>query len=427
MQTVGLLTAALTTDMSSAGGFMLTGDGRFEMAPENNTLVFVFDATENTIFEDVLRDYPDVYEALSGFTYYPDAISTYSRTYPSLTYMITGGKCYYDKPHDAYISDAYTQSALLGDLKAVEIDSRAFSLDINKFSKAAEPFLGNMFITNFDSLDSVSVPDLIGGMLNISLYKTAPYRLKYELVYSMDKINQRVIRHDKEQYQHYDYEYYHDLKEHGLQVNSEYAGAFRFYHLFGSHHDLYWDENMVRIDVTNKVQPLRGSLRIIEEFVRMLEEEGILDQTTIIVTADHGAVSGGGHTDLRKNTSTPPTPIMLVKYPDSDMSRPLTVSKAPITHDDLFATVIEGCGMDPTAYGRTIREIPENEQRERYYYYTAFSDRDGGEMVLREYLIEGDARDFKNWTDTGRYWDILYSPYEVSKYRYMEENQSAAQ
>ena len=40
----------------------------------------------------------------------------------------------------------------------------------------------------------------------------------------------------------------------------------------------------------NATEPpaLRGSLRIIEEYMRRMDEMGILDDATIIVTADHG-------------------------------------------------------------------------------------------------------------------------------------------
>ena len=409
MQTVGLLSVVLTTDMTSTGGFMLAGDGRYEVAPKNNTLVFVLDTTENTFFEKVLRDYPDVYEAFSGFTYYSNTTGMHSRTYPALPYLLTGERCYYDKPYHEYIQEAFSGGTMLMDLKNAGVDSRVYTWESHLLSKNARPYVNNMFLTQFNSFDSVSVPDLIAGVLNISLYKVAPYRLKYELEYSMDKINQRVIRHEKEPYQHYDFEYYHELVDSELTVNSEYEGAFRFYHLFGSHHDMYWDENMRLFDVEDPAQALRGSLRIFEEFVRKMNEAGVLDETTIIVTADHGQWAGTESTEISHVMANPPNPIMLVKHAGSDMSIPLVISHAPVSHEDLFATVIDGCGLDSSAYGRTLQEITEDEDRERRYYFTAYSAETGGELVLKEYTINGDANTFDNWMYTGNKWDILYT------------------
>lgn len=422
MQAVALVVFALTTDMSGSGEFIVTGEGRFELAPKNNTVVFVIDSAENTIFDKVLEEFPDTYDALSGFTYYPDALSMHSRTYPSLTYMLTGEVCHYDKTPAEYTQEAFRNGRMLRDLKAAGIDSRAYTWDFDKLSVEAEAYLGNVFNTHVNSFENVLPLKLIGGMLSVSLYKVAPYRLKYELEYNVDRINQGVVQYDTEQYQYYDYEYYHDLQASDLTVNEQTAGAFRFYHLFGSHHDLYWDENMNRIEETDdKVRPLRGSLRIIEAYVRKLDEAGLLDKTTIIVTADHGKWGDASSTEINRAFRHPPTPLMLVKYPDSDMSRPLAVSHAPVAHEDLFATVIDGCGLDASAYGRTIREIAEYEKRERRYYHTAYSIDDGGELVLKEYRIDGDANTFDSWTYTGNYWEILHSPYFVSRHKYEGE------
>jgi len=411
MQASALVVFAMTTDMSSFGGYMLAGDGRFEVAPKNNTLVFVLDTTENVVFDQVLEAFPDTYEALSGFTYYPNTTGKHSRTFPSLAYLLTGEKFYYDKPAYLYTQEAFENGRMLKDLKAAGIDSRVYTWDVEKLSKAAQPYVSNLFVTQFNSAQSVSVSDLFCGMMNISLYKAMPYRLKYELEYSMGDINQSVIRHDKEPYQHYDYEYYQDLTGSDLSVNEAYAGAFRFYHLFGSHHDMYWNEDMKFADVDNRVQPLRGSLRIMEEFVRKLEEKGVLDETTIIVTADHGQWGSANTTDIEKEMTNPPNPIMLVKYAHSDMSKPLAISRAPVSHEDVFATVIEGCGLDSAAYGRTIREIPEDEDRKRTYYYTSYAPGHERELYLKEYLIDGDANTFDSWEFTGNQWDVLYSVY----------------
>ena len=409
MQTAGLLSVALTTDMSSAGGYMLAGDGRFEVAPKNNTLVFILDSAENSIFDSMLEQFPDVHDAFSGFTYYSNATSMHSRTYPSLMYMLTGKVCHYDQPAEEYMRKAVEEGAMLKGLKEAGVDNRVFMWGVEKFTKAAKPFVSNLVITGFNSLESVSVPHLLEGMLNISLYKAMPYRIKYALEYSMERINQRVIRHDHEPYQYYDYEYYQDLKSSELTVNEEYAGAFRFYHLHGSHHDMYWDENMVRIDVLTKEQPLRGSLKIIEEYMRKLDEKGLLDETTIIVTADHGQFDKINSVDIKNNRKIPPNPMLLVKYADSDMSKPLEISQAPVSHAEMIATVMEGCGLNDGTYGQTFREIPEHEKREREYYYTLV--RSGKEESLIQFLIDGDANSFENWEFSGNQWDIQYSVY----------------
>jgi len=95
----------------------------------------------------------------------------------------------------------------------------------------------------------------------------------------------------------------------------------------------------------------------------------------------------------------------------------MKTSLAPVCHEDLFATVIDGLGGDSTKYGRTVFEIEENEDRERKYYHTALvSDKDG-EVALREYSIKGDARKLESYSLTGNYWDVKYSKLTVSEKR----------
>ena len=68
--------------------------------------------------------------------------------------------------------------------------------------------------------------------------------------------------------------------------------------------------------------------------------------------------------------------------------------------------------------GKTLQDIPVNEERRRLYYYTAlYSDTDG-EIALREYEINGNSGDLANWQPTGNWWNIDYSVNKVSETRF---------
>lgn len=129
--------------MSKDNGYTLTGEGRFEVAPKNNTLLFVFDSSESAYFNEVLEMFPDVYDAFSGFTYYPNSISVYSRTYPSVIYMLTGEKCYFDKPPAEYIQEAYERGTMLKDLNEAGIDNRKFGT-ASYLSNAVKEYVSNI-------------------------------------------------------------------------------------------------------------------------------------------------------------------------------------------------------------------------------------------------------------------------------------------
>ena len=111
---------------------------------------------------------------------------------------------------------------------------------------------------------------------------------------------------------------------------------------------------------------------------------------------------------------------MMVKTPDSDLSKPLQVSTAPVGHDDLFATAEKGLGapVTGTGSGRAFAEIGEEESRDRYYEHTMVRRQNNADIALREYLVQGDAEKLENWHDTGRWWDIKYTTNPLSDEKY---------
>lgn len=421
IQAFALIVTVATTDLNKErDSFKLVGDGQFELAPKQNTLVFVLDTTDSAYMDAALEQFPDIHQAFSGFTYYHNATSGYSRTFPAIPYMLTGEKYYFDRFYGEYIDEAYNKGTLIKELGEAGVDSRIFTIDSNLISEYVSRYLGNTTTNQSKYLKNTSIPDLIKGMLRVSLYKVAPYRLKYELEYSVSEINQSVVRIDGEAFEYVDYNFYQELMSHPLTLSKEYDKAFRFYHLYGSHYRVHWNENMELDENATEPPALRGSLRIIEEYMRRMDEMGILDDATIIITADHGDSAAGQALTVFGTVLTPPKPVLMVKYPHSDMSRPLEISNAPVSHEELRATIAKACGIEHEKHGRTFQEIGEDEQRERHYYYTAlFHDREG-EIALKEYVINGDANDFANWTDTGNYWDVNYSAYKVSPLRYKD-------
>lgn len=161
---------------------------------------------------------------------------------------------------------------------------------------------------------------------------------------------------------------------------------------------------------------LKGDIKIIREYLEQLKTLGVYDNTTIIITADHGHVKYNTVLEMKVAGGC----IMLVKPAGADSSKPIVTSLAPVSHADLFATAIKGLGGDATKYGKAIYEIPENEKRDRYYYYTALYTTTDGEVVLREYLIDGPADKLSSYKLTGNNWDMDYSMYAVSKERFEE-------
>jgi len=369
MQLTGFVTTALTTDLSGgAGEILLMADGQFEFSPNKNVAVFVLDTCDGDILEETLRLYPEVNDILSGFVNYRNATSAYSRTFPALTWMLTDERFYYDEPVAQYVDRAFTKAPMLREMRDKGVDVRLYTSELMLIGNAAADIISNTTEYQYSQVENLSLQGLTEGMLTMSLYKALPYALKEEYEYDATDINEGAMNVEEYYYNDMDFDFYTDLLDASVTVNPDFQSAFRFYHLWGSHPGILWDDelNYVEDRTVPYEEGLRGSMMIIDEFVQQLKAQGIFDQTTIIITADHGY---SGHADLLYAPKAA-CPVMLVKHAHADASKPLVESRAPVSHEDLFATYMEGLGLDGSAYGRSISAIKEDEERERFYYYT---------------------------------------------------------
>ena len=428
MQTVGLVSLIFADHSSDQKTeTYLSVDGEFELSSGNNVIEFVLDTADGFFVRDMLATYPELYDSLSGWVYYPNATSTHSRTYPSLTYMLSGEIGHYDVPVAEYVEQAFDRSGYLKGLNKVGTDVRIFTWNPELIASSSQEYVANSSGYRYNRFENLNLPKLVENLMRIALYKSLPYQFKKQFRYNLVQINMSSFtRQDLffKEFNYMDPTFYLDLMNDPLKATDKYSRAFRFYHLFGTHPGADWDENLETMtdednvdlwDPHFRAKALRGSYKMIEEYIRQMKELGIYDQATIIVTADHG-ISDDDGTVENLVRSTPSCPVLMVKYAGSDLSQPMRVSSAPVAHEDIFTTVEKAfsAATTGTGSGRGIEEIGETETRDRYYYHTVFRNDGEGEIALREYLINGNAEDLANWHLTGKWWDILYSQNAIS-------------
>ena len=431
MQAVGLFGSYQSADFKASTlrqEHALTAEGEFELSSGQNVVVFVLDTADGTYTQEMLDRWPELNDVLSGFTWYPNALSRYNRTFPSLPYMLTGQDFRFDYPVAEYLDRAYTEGgAFLKGLHDGGVDTRILTFDPELVSTLADPYIDNSRPFPYSAFSSLSLTGLEKVLLRVGLFKCMPYQLKFPFRYDMEYANSMAFRFRNSPdlfYHHLDYEFGRDLKD-SMTVSSSYSKAFRFYHLFGTHYGVYWDDNLTpdpdKTPSDDFARVLRGDFRNIEDYIRQMKELGIYDQSTIIITADHGDNPGvpAGETLERHVTAVP---ILMVKYAGSDLSKPLQINKAPVCHDDLFAVVEQGLSLPATSSGsgKALEDFAEGENRDRFYYFIAYREGNAAEIVLREYLIDGDAADLANYHLTGNNWDIRYSVQKISPEEFTE-------
>lgn len=429
MQLTGFVSTALTADTSGLVlEHNLSKEGEFELSSGTNVVEFVIDSADSSFFGEMLERYPEMNEALSGWTWYPDAAARYSRTYPAMTYLMTGAECLFDRPFQTYVEEAFFGSSFLPGMQAAGTDIRIFTSDPQFVALSADAYVQNSVPAMYGDIRNLRLAVLEENLIKMSLYKCAPYIVKNRFRYETAELNNESFSPG---YSSRDPDFHEDLTSGAMTKTDAYDRAFRLYYLQGIHPGVNWDENLKTSDpgwdeqlakkpveeITGPdlVDSLRGSFRNVELYIEKMKELGIYDSATIIITADHGrSILSGKPLELRANFAH--SPVVLVKYPGSDTSKPLQKSAAPVCHGDLFAAAEQGLGLPAsgTGTGKTPAEIPEGENRERLFYLTVYRTNQKGEVALLEYRIDGDARDLENWEPTGNWRNIVYSANIVS-------------
>ena len=423
MQSVAFVTLFLIANTGNKGfDRYLTTEKEFEFSSGTNVVEFILDTADGRRLQQMLENYPELNESLSGWTVYPNVTSTYSRTYPSLTYMLTGEKCYFDQGVRDYIDEAFEKSDFLKRLNDASTDIRVLTMDPALIGNNVDDYIANSFKYKYDLFSNLNLAKLEDNLISISLFKGMPYVLKGRFSYEIEDVNYSSYKPLSDSYGSFDHwadpNFYNAFHANPPTVTDDYSKAFRFYHLWGNHPGTFWNENMDPGPTSDYVNALRGSFKMIESFANYFKDLGIFDNTMFIVTSDHGS-SGGGEV---LEPDLPACPILLVKYPNSDTGKPLEFNMAPVAHEDLFATIEQTFGLTASGIGsgKALDEIPEADARKRYYNYSALYSDEDGEIALIEYEVDGDARDTDNWHKTGNWWDINYSYNTVSAKRYKD-------
>lgn len=411
MQTVGLVSETLKIDTSNKLHDMYLSDvGEYDLSDGKNTVIFIVDTLDSDLFETAYDAHPEMTDAFTGFTYYPNAVSTHSRTYPSVPYLLTGSMCHFDKPYSEFISESWDNAELI-----TELGENGYDVGIY----TSQSYVTDNAVGKVDNLvnaydDSLQITGTLKQTVKMSLYRCAPYSAKNFFRYSVSDINNSVAHHNDSCIQQNDIAFYKRLKSDGLKLNKS-ENSYRFIHFFGTHPGAEIDENVNRSSSYDNVAVTRGCMKIIEDYISEMKRLGVYEDSTVIITADHGFSMVGGSNPLV--ISQPLRPTLIVKPAGVGENTPFTVSDAPVSHADIFATVADAAGLDTEHYGTPIYDVPSDSDRVRYYYNSALYSDDDGEVALREYEITGDARKFENWKLTGNYWDIDYSERAVSKHR----------
>lgn len=374
-------------------------EGIFEVAPENNVIVFLLDRLDNRYTDEVLELHPEWKERLAGFTYYHDFTGSYANTRPSLAYFMTGVEHDYAVKWEEYFHRAWTRPVLplLGDIHSAGYQAKIYSDCAYVFGDArnAAGTVDNIRRAR----QTIHRDIMLDRMLTLSAYRYMPEALKpYFHIYSSELGAAVTVEGESgpgnNLYTVDDVAFWRGYREQGLTVDPTSKGVFQFYHLEGAHSPYVMDENAepVLIGGTRNGQ-IAGNMEMIFRYLDELEEKGLFDDAAIIITTDHARPPGtaGNVSDVCDSRVS----TLMIKPSGTGRTGALNVSNKQVCQNNLRASIISYFGLDAAPYGRTIESIGENEEMTR----TLWMRGESGEVKdkLYTFRIKGDANDFSNW------------------------------
>ena len=426
------------TNLVSQTESVLTEDGLYSVSSKNNVIVFVLDTYDQTLLDTVSNMNSHMLDEMTDFTEFTNCTGSMTPTRFAVPYLLTGELPKVGEDSNVYLANRYARGTFLDDAQnaGYSVGLYTDSLQIGSLPEAEQKAIAattiNMHKVAASSLDFRGTFE---ALCQIALYRDAPWPLKHNFWYYTDQINGRIVSYNPDAepgervYTMNDPRYYGQLQCQGLAVDDDApAGAFRFIHLLGAHYPYSIDEhaNDLGTDNSTKEQQAQGSMYIVAEYLRQLKELGVYDQSTIVITADHGKWFL-----TPEPLTTTSTPIMLVKPAKQSGDGPaggaatgsaaggaqtdgaaenaqgaaVQKSGIPVSHHDYLPTVAQAMGLDSSKYGsgQTFFEVNDPDRVRTYLTTDSIGLRGIG---WREYAIVGDSLRISNWYETGNYWSI---------------------
>ena len=396
-QTVSVVSQAITADDSRYNeSFVLNGYDQYTVSSKENILVFSLDFLSRDLFDTILETYPETQQEYKDFLYFNNVCGSYDATFPSLCALYTG------YPYDGSLGFSDYFDTAWNSEKANSFYSflheKGYKNMIFAEPEYCAGYVGNMSgkIDNVIRGKKQLTSSAITRLLRIVCYRALPLGLKPSVIVisdgrpvTADAINEAIQYSPDEPGIEYvtmelESRFYVEMQERGIKIENDFP-VYSWSHLLGAHGSYTLNEYGMPGDPTDYVIQTRGFLFAIARLMDSLKENGVYDDTAIIITADHG---------WDEQSFVP----VLIK-PFHTMQDSMRISSVPASQKDIMPTIVELLGEDSSPYGRSVYSYSENEDPERTYmrlaYSDAYADPDsfhyyGQNNILKKYTFHGD-------------------------------------
>lgn len=323
----------------------------FDLYSKNkNLIIIVADEYDSFLFDGAMEQAPDSISEFDGFTYYTNTVGSYRMTHSSLSYITSGD---FNLMH--YYDRTFYQNA------AANFKTGFYSSTAIPPASVMAEYCENVGFMNLSLDETVEYSK---SVYRLAFFRCMPEILKPLFWFDGSNIGKGLTSALEKRTQTelgtklYDYDnlaFYNNLPQ---ELVSTDENVFKFIYLLGVHSPRYVTKDLQPAE--NGISPEEEAIavnKIVNEYFKILKENGVYDNSEIIFMADHGL---SGHLDKK-------FPMLMYK-PAHQTETGIKISNAPISYDDMFPTLIKLTGGEPQA--RTIFDIAEDEERVRYFAET---------------------------------------------------------
>ncbi|MBP5221857.1 MAG: alkaline phosphatase family protein, partial [Lachnospiraceae bacterium] len=207
-------------------------------------------------------------------------------------------------------------------------------------------------------------------------FRYVPFELKRFCMYYTWEFNNTRLENDVPIYSQDNLDFYRDLSDKECSLVNE--KMFKLYHLEGAHEPFRYDADLNVIENGTHEKNVEAAIKLAQEFINNLKDEGAYDKSAVIITADHGQ----SDEDIPEDRIHP---VFFAKGIGESADR-MRISEAPVSFEDLqeaYDKLLSGSS------GRDIFEWKDDEKRERRCYVYSYPD----ELHNVEYILKGHAGD----------------------------------
>lgn len=404
VQTVALVSLLVTAKPEAykhpevEGTWHLSGENQYSVSADKNVIVIILDFFGNHYLDSMKTVYPDATDFLHDFTYYSNTDCTYFGTYPSLPRMLTGNELDMSANVNQWLEQSWNgeiAESFYSQLAENNYVANVYTPDIDILCGTNDVQMLDGKITNV--VNSAQEIDVFYKLLFKTMGKMSAYRMTPDILkpyfYDSKAEYTDIVTVKENKVDHHNFEFYQGLKEKGLTADDS-SNYYIVQHLRGEHAYTTDEFGAYKKDSTAE-ETAKGCMVIVEEYLNQLKELGVYDDSTIIITADHGDEYA--------------SQVIFFMKQAGETHEESPVTNAPISLQEYLPTIAEAVGLDYSQYGLSVHDFAEDELRERTVWVREYDDsypsvpcytgdKQGECNVFYGYTYTGEKEDlFEQW------------------------------